>query len=431
MVFFSIPQPTSYRYIVVFAAIAIGSISLLFFQLQGRSNIFQVKRDSTTLGTVAEPSPSTGPPIIEVSPVNPFNINLDGTLYRYKDISQVKIEANPDLGGTASPGLPQPSEGNRLSKRSRVPVSWVQMRNFIRDQASSQVPTSLSLGVSAMIHFLSMLETYKRRVESVAKISDFLNNWRWKESEDIVHPSQQPEVDMLLFALRSYEDAVDEYPDFTYLMETIVGSFAAIGAFASFTEPDVMIRLIFMDAEENAQELDDEWLLFLITFFDDSAKDLRKWVTEVEFARDTFVSTIEELKSQVVSDEDFHRLLAKVNYILRWTVKFAKIGEEASTLLRESRQDMTEVLGFGTPGTLPYTPAIGQPPWIESLDVSEAGGDVFNLLSNEPLTPPSNFQDDEYITFLRSAPSAANENSMPMEEEEVANSEEFRGLEPS
>ncbi|KAF3318205.1 hypothetical protein TWF173_008940 [Orbilia oligospora] len=421
---FSLLRPASYRCFIILAAIVlIGPTSLLLLRLQNRAYVFQLKRNGTISDSPITPRPSTAPPVVYVSPGNPFDINFDETLYRNRGTSQVKIEADYELENTLSSASSLPSEGKRLHKRVLIPVSWLQMRTLINHPGHGPGRDLLLPGVTAALSFLSESEEYEENFDSIKKISEDLDAWLSREAATSRNSPRNSETGGFLYALRSYKDAVKGYPDFMSYMEELVPSLGNLGAFGSFISPDIMTKLVFMLNEEGDEELDDEWLRFLVNFFKESAEGLREWVDEVQFAKDTFVGTIKERQSQIVSDGDFAKLQADVDTILEWSSALAETGEKASKFLGEFREVIREV-EYETPGTLPYTPRIGRTRWLQSPTDSEDSGNVFNRLDNEPLTPPPQIQGDEYIEYLRRPPWASNQNPGPMREEQVPGSDE-------
>ncbi|KAK6506734.1 hypothetical protein TWF481_005193 [Arthrobotrys musiformis] len=428
MVFFLLPQTTSHKHIITLAVIVlIASTSLLLYEVQNvdLADIFHLKRDVAAApdpNTVPDP---TSPPVINVSPANPFDVNFDETPYRRN--RQTKIQTNPDHD-PKNTRTPVPLR-NKLRKRDRIPISWQEMLDFMGNQAARQqifFPI-----VSTMSGFLAELSGYEHQINSINHITEFLNSWRFKESAFLNNRQHQAEAQMVLFALRSYEESIEDYPDFIDLMKVLVGSFAGAAGRRRFTDADVIIKLLFMDSEQDAQDLDDEWLRFITGFFRDAAVELREWITSAQFGRDTYANTILELKSNsIVSNSDFNKLRDDVEDILEWFSAFAEAAEEAVTLLTEFREAIRNGLPVleepspETPGTLPYTPGTGRPGWFESPPNAE--GNIFNRLDNEPLTPPSNIQGDDYIDYLRAPPRVANGNPGAMvEEEEVRDFEAF------
>ncbi|KAK6362243.1 hypothetical protein TWF730_005940 [Orbilia blumenaviensis] len=428
MVSFLFLHQVSYKHIIILTAIAlVTSTSIFLVHLQGRTDILEFALNIT--------SPDPGPPIIYESPVNPFDISFDGILYRDLGISQVKIEESSSYDGNQR--IRPPLDGKkRLRKRDIIPVTWEQMRNFIGQIVPGPVDDFLFPGISGLLGFLAELETYKTQINYIEQISEYLDAWRWREAEIKINPlalGQNLEANGFYDALRSYAEAIEDYPDFMELMESLVGTVAAIGAFGRYTEPNIMMRLIFMDTEQTAQELDDEWFVFLATFLEESAAQLRDWIAGVEFAMGTYAPIIFDLKSDIVSDEDFERLQTDVEHIAKRFSELADIAVEASIHLWQFRHavDVHDWNGqnvvLETPGTLPYTPGLGVPAWYDSPE--EGAGDVFYLMDNEPLTPPSNSQGDDYIDYLRTAPWASNQHSRATEENVIPNSESIEDVE--
>ncbi|KAK6521781.1 hypothetical protein TWF506_001985 [Arthrobotrys conoides] len=427
MVSFSFPHPASYKYFIILAAaILVGSTSLLFLQLQNRTYTFRPKRNTVTTDPITSLESDTNPPVIYTSPVNPFDINFDETLYRNRDTLQIKIEPNPEPENTLSLVSSRISHGNKLHKRDIILVSWAQIQDLMNDEASNPTQELLLLAISGLMGFLAQFAAYKENDHLIKKISGSLNSWRFREAATVSNASQQSERVTFLYALRSYEETIENYPDFMSYMERTVSYVGRL------SDPDILIKLVFGDDQENAEELNDDWLRFLENFLKESAEGLQDWVDGVEFAENTFVDTVKEQKSEsIMSDDKFDRLQANVEEVLEWSSAQAKVAKEASAQLREFRLTIREGIDlepesemeYQTPGTLPYTPGIGRPLWSES-PAAPNGGNIFNRLDGEPLTPPSQIQDDEYIQYLRRPPWAPNQNPDATREEEVPRFEE-------
>ncbi|KAK6534915.1 hypothetical protein TWF281_006215 [Arthrobotrys megalospora] len=288
------------------------------------------------------------------------------------------------------------------------------MRDFIRNHRPGPSQEYLLPGISAMFNFFSEFEKYRDQIERVEKISEDIRRWR-KSEERVDRSVLAPEANHFLHALRNYAMAVREYPDFAKIMSMVVGSFAAVseGGRYNYMDPDVTMKLIFMDIAPTAQELNDEWLAFLIEFLGGVATKLRRWVTRVETAMGVYGPIILELKSQAVSSEDFEKVQADLRELSQWSAVLANDAEEASIMLGQFLQAIPDhdwlepELEYHTPGTLPYTPGQEPPRWYDSPGEGGDGGkgDVFYRIENEPLTPPSNFQgDDRDLTAMAEEP---------------------------